>query len=208
MHLLLADDHAIFREGLKTFLERQGFDVSAEASDGREAVCLAQRVHPDVAVLDLAMPVLNGIDAAREINACAPRTKTVLLTMHDEESFVLEALGAGIRGYVLKAQAAHDLVSCLKDTARGLIYLSPGLPRGVIESCLRRGERPVDALTSRERQVIGWVAQGRTSRDMARILGISPKTVEADRSRIMRKLNIRDTAGLVRFAVRHRLIEP
>src|SRR2546428_2612646 len=134
IRVLLADDHQIMRQGLKNLLEREGFAVVAEASDGRDAIRLAETSHPDVAVLDLAMPALNGVDAGREITRASPRTKAILLTMHKEDPYVLQALNAGISGYVLKSQAAEDLVQAIREVARGSMYLSPGVSRAVVDA--------------------------------------------------------------------------
>jgi DNA-binding NarL/FixJ family response regulator len=132
VRVLLADDHQIVRQGLRALLEREGFDVVGEAADGREAVRLAQQSHPDVAILDLAMPSLNGVDAAKQIFQVSPRTRTILLTMHTEDQYVLPALQAGIKGYVLKTKAAGDLVQAIHDVSQGKTYLSPGVSGAVV----------------------------------------------------------------------------
>ena len=204
----MADDHAIFRQGLKGLLEREGFDVVAEAGDGREAVRLTQEHSPDAAILDLAMPVLSGLDAAEEITEVSPRTKTILLTMHSEEPYIAKALRAGIRGYVLKTQSAADLVGALQEIARGGIYLSPGVSQAVVQAYQARHEAFSMHLTSRERQVLQLVAEGKTTKEAAQLLGISSKTADSHRTRIMNKLGIHDTAGLVRYAIRQGLIQP
>jgi DNA-binding NarL/FixJ family response regulator len=206
MRILLADDHPMFRQGLKSLLEREGFQVVGEASDGHEAVRLARRLDPTVAVLDISMPLLNGIDAAREIHRRAPKTQVVLLTMFEEDAFALEALRAGVRGYVLKAQAAADLVRAIREVMRGAIYLSPGISEAVVNA-LAKTEPPVDPLTDRERQVLQLVAEGNTTKKIASVLGLSAKTVESHRTRIMQKLDIHETAGLVRYAIRRGLIK-
>ncbi len=208
LRIFLADDHPIVRQGLKVLLEQGGFTVVGEAADGRSAVCMAEELHPDVAVLDLSMPLLNGLDAAPHILQRSPGTRTILLTVHTEEQYVLEALRAGIRGYVLKTQAAADLVRAIQEVARGQIYLSPGISEVVVQAYLSRTELPPDPLTPRERQVLQLIAEGNTTREIARILGVSVKTAESHRTRMMRKLNIRDTAGLVRYAIRRGLIQP
>ena len=177
-----------------------------EASDGHEAVRLARRLDPTVAVLDISMPLLNGIDAAREIHRRAPKTQVVLLTMFEEDAFALEALRAGVRGYVLKAQAAADLVRAIREVMRGAIYLSPGISEAVVNA-LAKTEPPVDPLTDRERQVLQLVAEGNTTKKIASVLGLSAKTVESHRTRIMQKLDIHETAGLVRYAIRRGLIK-
>lgn len=208
IHVLLADDHQIVRQGLKGLLEREGFKVVGEAIDGREAVRLAGKNHPDVAVLDLVMPALNGVDAAREMLRSAPRLKAILLTMHTEDPYVLEALRAGVSGYVLKTQAADDLVQAIREVTRGSIYLSPGISRTVVDAYRSKTDLPPDPLSPREREVLQLVAEGKTTKEVAAILGISVKTAESHRTRIMSKLNIHETAGLVRYAIRRGLIEP
>ena len=206
MRILLADDHSMFRHGLRALLEKEGFELVAEAADGREAVRLARKTEPDVAVLDLRMPLLNGVDAARDIHKKVPRTKTVLLTMFEEDIYVLEALRAGIRGYVLKVQAGDELVSAIREVARGAIYLSPGISRAVVDAYLSKSDIPKDPLTDRERQVLQLVAEGKTTKEIASILGLSVKTAESHRTRIMKKLDIHETASLVRYAIRRGVI--
>jgi len=208
IRVLLADDHQIMRQGLKNLLEREGFAVVAEASDGRDAIHLAETSHPDVAVLDLAMPALNGVDAGREITRASPRTKAILLTMHKEDPYVLQALNAGISGYVLKSQAAEDLVQAIREVMRGSMYLSPGVSRAVVDAYRAKTDLPPDPLSPREREVLQLVAEGKTTKEVAAILGVSVKTAESHRTRIMEKLDIHETASLVRYAIRRGLIQP
>ncbi len=202
LRILLADDHVIVRQGLRALLDRERLEVVGEASDGREAVRLAMTLRPEVAVLDLAMPLLNGMDAAREILKTDPRTKVILLTMHTEDRYVLEALRAGVSGYVVKTRAAGDLLQAIREVQRGHFYLSPGISRVVIEAFLAKGDPPPDPLTSRERQVLQLIAEGKTTKQAAALLDISVKTAETHRTRIMQKLDIHETAGLVRYAIR------
>lgn len=206
--ILMADDHQIFRQGLRGLLERDGLQVVGEAADGRQAVRLARELGPDVAVLDLGMPLLNGVEAAREILRQLPQTRVILLTMYQEDAYVLEALRAGIRGYVLKAQAAADLVNAIHQVMQGAMYLSPGISAAVVNAYVTRSEAPFDPLTSRERQVLQLVAEGKSTKEIARVLGLSVKTAESHRSRLMRKLDIHETAGLVRYAIRRGVIKP
>jgi DNA-binding NarL/FixJ family response regulator len=208
MRILLADDHVMVRQGLKFILEREGMRVIAEASDGRDAVRFARELNPDVAVVDLAMPLLNGLDAAGEILAATARTRVVLLTMHSEERYVLEALRRGITGYVLKSRAAGGLVEAVHEVARGSIYLSPGISKVVVSAFLGQTHSTADPLTPRERQVLQLIAEGKATKQIAGLLGVSVKTAESHRARIMSKLEIRETAGLVRYAIRTGLIEP
>ena len=208
LRIILADDHLIVRQGLRSVLEQEAYTVLGEAGDGREALRLAQELAPDVAVLDLAMPLLNGLDAAREISRVSPQTKTILLTMHTEDPYVMEALRAGVKGYVLKTQAAQDLVQAIREVSRGAMYLSPGISRTVVEAYLAKSELPPDPLTSREREVLQLIAEGKTTKEVAVILGVSVKTAESHRTRIMGKLEIHETASLVRYAIRRGLVQP
>ncbi len=206
--ILLADDHTLVRQGLKALLEGKGFEVVAEAGDGQEAVRAARERCPDIAVLDFSMPLLNGRDAAREILRVCPRARAILLTMHAEDQYVLDALQVGVRGYVLKAQAADDLVLAIREVQRGMMYLSPGVSQAVVNASMSRTELPRDPLTSREREVLQLVAEGKSTKEIARLLAISFKTAESHRTRIMKKTDIHETAGLVRYAVRRGLIQP
>jgi two-component system, NarL family, response regulator NreC len=208
IRIVLADDHALVRQGLSSLLEREKFQVVAEASDGQEVLRLVGQFHPDIAVVDISMPTLNGIDAARELARSSPKTKTILLTQHDEEQYIHEALQAGVRGYVLKSQVASELVHAIQQVSRGGFYLSPGVSEAVVEAYRTRSERPADPLSSRERQVLQLIAEGRSTKDVASLLGISLKTAESHRSRLMQKLDIHETASLVRYAVRRGLIQP
>jgi two-component system, NarL family, response regulator NreC len=208
IRILLADDHEIVRQGFRALLERAGFEVVGEAANGQEAVRLAQSLSPDVAVLDLAMPLLNGLDAARVILRDCPSTRVILLTMHTEEHQIVAALRAGVRGYLVKTQAAEDLVQAIRDVAQGEIYLSPRVSKVFVEGYLSRDEPAADPLSPRERQVLQLVAEGKTSKEVATLLGLTAKTAESYRSRIMEKLDIHETAGLVRYAIRSGLIQP
>ncbi|HUA98719.1 MAG TPA: response regulator transcription factor [Terracidiphilus sp.] len=208
IQVLLADDHPIVRDGLRAILESEGFKVAGEASNGREAVELSKKIRPDVAVLDLAMPLLNGIDAARELARISPNTKTILLTMHTERQFILEGLRAGTRGFVMKSHSAQELVHAIREIARGGTYFSPEVARAAVEAYRSNGDMPEDPLTPRERQVLQLVAESKTTKEIAALLEISVKTVETYRSRIMEKLGIHETAGIVRYAIRHGVVQP
>jgi two-component system, NarL family, response regulator NreC len=208
IRLVLADDHLLVRQSLRSFLEREGMQVAGEASDGRELIGVVARLYPEVAVLDISMPLMNGIEAAGEIRRAAPQTKIILLTRHDEDQYVTEALCMGVKGYVLKNQAATDLVQAIYQVCRGGFYLSPGVSRAVVEAFLSKTARPPDPLTSRERQVLQLISEGKSTKDVACLLGISAKTAESHRSRLMHKLDIHETASLVRYAIRRGLIQP
>jgi DNA-binding NarL/FixJ family response regulator len=206
--ILLADDHVIVRQGFRALLEREGLEVVAEAADGHDAVRLAGDLQPDVAVLDFAMPLLNGLDAAKEIRRRSPGTRLILLTVHTEDHYVLEAMHAGVHGYVVKTQAASDLVQAIREVRGNALYLSPTISRAVVEASFDKANPPGDMLSPRERQVLQLVAEGKTTKEIAAVLGVSIKTADSHRARIMRKLDIHDTAGLVRFAIRRGLIHP
>ena len=208
LKVLLADDHQIVRQGLKSLLEEKGFTVVGEASDGHEAVRLANEKHPDVAVLDLTMPLLNGVDAARQIRHDLPGTKVILLTMHTDEQYILDAIRAGVSGYVLKSEAATDLVKAIMDVNKGLTHLSSRVSRAVVKGYLDKTVPPGDPLSPRERQVLQLVAEGKTTKEIATVLGVSVKTADSHRTRIMKKLDMHGTAGLVRYAIRTGLIQP
>jgi len=203
----LADDHALIRQGLKALLEKQGFQVVCEASNGQEALRLVEKTQPDVAIVDISMPVLNGVDTARELKKSAPKTKVILLTQHDEDQYVTEALRAGVKGYVLKSQAAEDLVHAIQEVCRGSVYLSPNISRTVVDAYLSKTYLSADPLSGRERQVLQLVSEGKSTKDVAVHLGISVKTAESHRSRLMKKLDIHETASLVRYAIRRGLIQ-
>jgi len=207
IRVLLADDHAIVRQGLRALLEKEGIEVVAEVSDGRQAVQAVTEHEPDVAVLDLSMPQLNGLDAAREILKISTRTKPILLTMYTEDHYVLEALRSGVRGYVMKSHSSEDLVRAIQQVARGEIYLSPGISEVVVQAYLNKSDFAADPLSGRERQVLQLIAEGNTTKKIASLLGLSVRTAESHRSRIMEKLDIHETAGLVRYAIRQGLVQ-
>jgi DNA-binding NarL/FixJ family response regulator len=206
--ILLADDHAIVREGLKSVLVSEGFEIAAEAADGREAVDLTRKLRPDAVVLDVSMPSLNGIDAAREIQSACPQSKTILLTMHKQSQFILEALRAGVKGYVLKAQASGDLVHAIRAALQGDTYLSPGISDSVVQAALGQEKAARDPLTQREREILQLIAEGKTNKEISGLLTMSVKTVESHRRNLMLKLDIHETASLVRHAIRIGLIQP
>jgi len=206
--VLLADDHAIVRNGIKHILVQEGFTVVGEAANGRDAVQMAKELRPDIAILDFSMPLLNGIDAAPQIRDVSPRTKILLLTMYKDEAYVLRALRAGINGYVVKTQAAADLVEAIRSIVHGGLYLSPVISESVVKAALMRNERELDPLTPREREVLQLIAEGKSNKQISQDLGMSVKTVDSHRRNLMVKLDIHETAGLVRYAIRTGLISP
>lgn len=209
IRVLLADDHILVREGLRALLAKEAdIQVVAEAGDGRDALRAARETRPDVAAMDLSMPLLNGLEAARQMAAWGQSPRVILLTVHAEDRYVLEAIRAGVRGYVLKKQAAADLVRAIREVSGGGVYLSPGISAAVVEA-VRSPQAPrEEPLTSREREVLQLVAEGKTTKEIAVLLGVSVKTADAHRTRLMQKLDIHDIAGLTRYAIRHGIIQP
>lgn len=208
IRVVLADDHILVRQSLRSLLEREGFQVVGEASDGQDALRQVESLRPDIAVMDITMPILNGLEAARELGRRSPKTNTILLTQHGEDQYVAEALAAGVRGYVLKSQVASDLLQAIQQVSRGQVYLSPGVSRAVMDAYRSKSERSGDPLSARERQVLQLIAEGKSTKDVASLLGISVKTAESHRTRLMQKLDIHETASLVRYAVRRGIVEP
>jgi DNA-binding NarL/FixJ family response regulator len=209
MRVLIADDHGIVRSGLRLLLERQpDIEVVAEAADGAEARELALREHPDLAILDVKMPKLTGLQATREIKQQAPEISVLILSMHDDERYLFEALKAGASGYVLKTQADTDLLNAIRAVERGEPFLTPEAQRALIKDVLERGSVSEEELTPREEEIVKLVAEAHTNREIAEILHLSEKTVENHRANAMRKLGMRDRVELVRYAIRRGLIEP
>jgi DNA-binding NarL/FixJ family response regulator len=210
IRVVLADDHTLVRAGLRTLLEGMaGVDVVGEAGDGHEVVRLVETLQPDVALLDIGMPGLNGLDAAGRLATASPSTRVLILSMHHAEEYVLRALRSGCAGYLLKGSAVSELEIAIRAVARGEAYLSPAVSKQVVDDYVARtggSAGPLDALTSRQREVLQLVAEGHTSKAIAQRLGLSLKTVEAHRSQIMQRLAIHDLPGLVRFSVRVGLV--
>jgi len=212
IRILLADDHRVVRKGLCLLLESQpGFKVVAEASDGREAVAMAEAHTPDIVVLDVGMPSLNGIEAARQISSKYPRTGIVFLSMHSDEGYVLKALKSGGKAYLLKDSAEYDLISAIRAVNEGKAFFSPAINRMLVEEYMRQmREREIedsyDLLTTRERETLQLFAEGKTPKEVAAILNLSLYTVETHRSNIFQKLNLHSTAELILYAVRKGVI--
>jgi DNA-binding NarL/FixJ family response regulator len=211
MRVLIADDHGIVRSGLRLLLERQDdIEVVAEAADGAEARELAIRERPDLAILDVRMPKLTGLQVTREIKSQAPEVAVLILSMHDDERYLFEALKAGASGYVLKTQADADLLEAIRAVERGEPFLTPAAQQALIKDVLERGHATEgeEGLTPREEEIVKLVAEAHTTRQIAEILHLSEKTVENHRGNAMRKLGMRDRVELVRYAIRRGLIEP
>jgi two-component system response regulator NreC len=209
IRVILADDHLIVRQGLRLVLEKEHIEVLGEASDGLEAIRLIQELRPEIAVLDLDMPGLDGLAVLREAARGCPQTRTVILTRHMEEPYAVEALRIGARGYVLKTQASTDLVAAIRHVHRGEVYLSPKISKAVVQAYLSNTTgAPNGKLSVRERQVLQLVGEGHSTKKIAALLGISVKTADTHRTKVMEKLDIHQTAGLVRYAIRNGLIEP
>jgi DNA-binding NarL/FixJ family response regulator len=206
--VLLADDHAMMRDGLRAILEKAGVDVVGEAANGREAVAEAKRLHPDVVVIDIAMPKLNGIDATRRLTAELPGIRVLALSMNADRRYVMAMLEAGAAGYLLKNAASNELLTALEAVTRGQTYLSPAIAEYVVDRALR-GESPshpaARPLTTREREVLQLVAEGKSSKEIASLLQIAVATVETHRRQLMEKLELRSIADLTRYAIREGL---
>jgi DNA-binding NarL/FixJ family response regulator len=212
MRLLLADDHTLFREGIRSLLSRMPeVTVVAETGDGREALEMIDKHRPDVALLDITMPGLNGLEVASRASQKSPKTRVVILSMHANEAYVAQALRAGIAGYLVKDAAATELAAALHAVARGETYLSPAISRQVVDGFL--GKSPLEAdplqgLTARQREILQLIAEGKSTKEIAAVLDVGIKTVETHRANLMERLGIHDVAGLVRFAIRSGVISP
>ena len=211
--ILLADDHALVRRGVRLILDAEpDLEVVAEAGDGAEAVELAREHRPDLAILDISMPRMTGLQAARELRRRVPETRLLMLSMHDNEQYFFESLKAGAGGYVLKSAADEDLVTACRAAMRGESFLYPGVTSTLVRDYLqrmRRGERvPASVLTAREEEVVKLIAEGSSSKEIAALLTISLKTVERHRANVLAKLGLRDRVELTRYAIRSGLVEP
>ena len=208
IRILLADDHAVVRQGFRMILSTHAdLEIVGEAGNGREAVELAAALRPDVVVMDVTMPELNGIEATRRLTADNPHIRVVALSMHKDSVYVREILRAGARGYLLKDSVADDLVAAVRAVASGEGYLSPAVSNAVLDDYRKHVTNPIDLLSSREREVLQMLAEGKTNKEIAATLNLSVYTVDAHRGRIMEKLNVHSINELVRFAVRNGLVD-
>jgi len=212
--IVLAEDHQIVRQGLRALLESEpGLHIVGEAADGVEAAQLAERLQPDVMVVDLMMPGLNGLEVTRQVGERAPQTQVIILSAFDNEAYVTEALGSGAAGYVLKKSSAADLVQAVHEVVAGRRYLSPALSERAIEAYVRYVQQirdsapdPYETLTPREREVLHLVAEGHTNAEVAERLSISPRTVETHRANMMHKLGLHTPTDLIRYAMQHGIL--
>lgn len=208
IRVLLVDDHALVRRGFQLILAaEEDMEVVGQAADGRAAIELAERLQPEVVVMDVAMPGLNGIEATRRLVEALPRSRVLALSMHKDSVYVREILRAGARGYLLKDAFDRDLVAAVRAVARGEAYLSPAVSEAVLSDYRKQVVDPLDLLTSREREILQMLAEGKTNKEIAATLNLSVYTVDAHRGRIMEKLNLHSIGELVRFALRKGLID-
>ena len=214
IRVLIADDHTMVRQGIKIMLQaQQDMDVVGEAANGREAVQKAEETDPDVVILDLSMPIMNGLEAAKAIAKMNPRIGILVLTMHLNEEYAFQVLSSGAKGYMIKESSAEEMIKAVRSVYRHEEYLDPRLPKDVIDAYRKRAMfsnpdgTPKDILTPREREVLKLIAEGRSNKEIAQLLGLSVKTVDVHRTNLMKKLNIHDVATLVKFAIKKGLIQ-
>lgn len=212
IRVLLADDHTLVRAGIRSLLETiDGVDVVAECDDGVQAMDLIVRHRPDLALLDIGMPGLNGIEVARQAASAVPKARIVILSMYDDPVHVRQAMRAGVAGYMLKGAAVAELPLAIKSVMAGETYLTPRVSRHVVQGYLREEAAevdPIEGLTQRQREILQMIAEGRSMKEIAAVIQVSVKTVETHRARLMERLDIHDVAGLVRFAIRAGLVAP
>jgi two-component system response regulator NreC len=210
--VLVADDHTILRQGIKALLDNQeSIEVIGEAKDGREALAIIEETLPDVILMDIAMPGLNGLEATRRIKKKFPRMKVLVLTMYTNEEYIFQILNAGANGYLVKETAFQDLISAIKAVYKNEAFMSPSISKKVINSYIKKAqddeEQTCEILTTREREILQLIAEGNSSKKIAELLFISPKTVETHRTHIMDKLNIHNRTGLIKYAIRKGMVD-
>ncbi len=215
LKLLLADDHEIVRKGLRSVLEAQrDCEVVGEAADGRQAVTLVKELNPDIVILDISMPLLNGLEATRQILKIRPQTKVLILTMHESDSLIRDVLDAGARGYILKTDAGRDLIAAVESLRRNKTFFTSRVSQMILDGFLKGDSRPSDSqntgtrLTPRQREIVQLLAEGKSSKEVAVALDLSVKTAETHRANIMRKLDCHSVSEVVRYAIRNKIIEP
>ena len=211
--ILLADDHGIVRQGLRAVLAREtSFEVIGESSDGREAVRLAEALQPNIVIMDISMPQLNGLEAAKQIVKASPRTHIIILSMHSDETYLIRALQAGVKGYLLKESAEEDLIRAVRMVAQGKTFFSPAVTNALLADYMRDMQQrnlrdSYDLLTEREREVLQLLAEGKSNKEAATVLDVSTNTVETHRTNLMQKLGLHNTAEIVLYAVRKKIIQ-
>ena len=215
LKLLLADDHEVVRRGLRSILETQrDCEVVGEAADGRQAVALVKELNPDIVILDISMPVLNGLEATRQILKIRPQTKVLILTVHESDPLIRDVLDAGARGYILKTDAGRDLVSAVESLRRNKTFFTSRVSQMILDGFLKGDSRPLGSdgggirLTPRQREIVQLLAEGKSSKEVAVALDLSVKTAETHRANIMRKLDCHSVSEVVRYAIRNKIIEP
>jgi DNA-binding NarL/FixJ family response regulator len=211
IRIVIADDHEIVRQGLRSLLENDGCEVVGEYASGRAAVEGIKSVRPEVAVMDISMPDLNGVEATQQVSKVQPDTKVIILTMHDSEELARRVLEAGARGYILKSDAARDLANAVRTVMKGQPFFSGKISEMLLRGYLNKPNQPqetaIPSLTPREREVVQLLAEGKSSKEVASVLGTSPATVETQRAKIMQKLDLHSVTDLVRYAIRNHIIE-
>jgi DNA-binding NarL/FixJ family response regulator len=214
IRVLVADDHSVVRQGLRAWLEKSGnIQVVAEAADGRDAIVLAEELKPEIVIMDIAMPMLNGIEATAQITRRNPQTGVIILSVHADESYILRALGAGAKGYLLKEATEKDLLPAVRSVQAGKPFFSPAIAKVLLEDYMRMLRQnnlqdSYELLSEREREVLQLLAEGKSNKEVAQLLNLSPHTIDSHRTNLMQKLGLHNTAEIVLYAVRKNIIVP